>query len=235
MPHKTMNKHSLLLALLSMLSTPLAYTPGMGSDNLALLPKRTSYKTLRCPDTVVCHSNCSGRRDDLLAEISFSLFILTHALWVNTLVQLKTKFKLPIGAWRCSWNSRMNSRLYSSTLSLALPWSILLCLPSDILLSHLQMHTFSKLLYLLHPDSSYKLNQNTCMRWKKRTIPPPTLLPQNQTLQKLCVSACVKASAESLCSLSHDHFHASSFHQASPYTGALLYIFWAKGQSVLVA
>lgn len=164
--------------------------------------------------------------------------LLTHSVWVNSLipVKLNTKFKFPTGVSRCSWNSFMNSRLSSSTWSFALPWNVLLCLPSDILPSHRQMYTFSMLLHLLHVDSCYKLNSNTSIQWKKRANPFSSLSPHapKWTLQKLCVSEWVKASAESLCSLPNDHSCVPYFHQVSPYIGSLLYVLWAKGQSVFV-
>lgn len=183
MPYKMRNKRSLLLVLWSMLSTPLAYTPGMVSDNLALLPKVTSYKNLHCPvpvpDSVVCHSNHLGAEMTHSQRPHFSVLILTHTLWVNSLipVKLNSNFKRPIGSSRCSWNSCMHSRLSSSTWSFALPWYVLLCLPSDVLSSHQQMYIFSMLLHLLHANSSYKLNLHTCMQWKKRSNPFSSLSP----------------------------------------------------------
>lgn len=71
-------EQTLLRALLSMLPTLLADTPGMASDNLDLLPEQTSYKTLHCPvlmpGSLVCHRNCSGGRYYSLSAISFFSF-----------------------------------------------------------------------------------------------------------------------------------------------------------------
>lgn len=69
---------------------------------------------------------------------------------------------------------------------------------SDISPSHLQRNAFNTLLYLPHPDSSYRLHHNTSVLWKKRTPhPQPFLSPKNSS-QELCVSDGVKFSAESL-------------------------------------
>lgn len=105
MPHKTTHKHSLLLAVLSLLSILSAYTPGMMSDNSAFLPKWTYYKTLHCsvlvPNFVVWQNHMGG---DWQQRFNFSLFLLSQTLWINSLllVKLNTNFKLAISASRCS-------------------------------------------------------------------------------------------------------------------------------------